>query len=320
MRSTLFSLFIPLASLALPVAHAAWPEKPIRVVVPSAPGGAPDVLMRALTQQMSKQMGVPFVIDNKPGGSYVIGTMDVVRAPADGYTLGYGNVISLATNKSLLAKVPYDAEKELSLISQAWRVNNLLVVNNDVPAKTIPELITLAKNNPGKLNFASDGNGTTAHLGMELFKAMTGTNMTHVPYKAVTTAVADLMGGGVQVLMANMPVVAANVQAGRLRALGISALKRSPDLPQVPAIAESVPGYEVVSWGGLVGPAGLPQDIVGRLNAEIRKALAEPGVQQQFKTLGADPAASTPEEFRNLSRSETEKWAKVIKLSGAKVD
>ena len=322
MRSRLLSL--PMLGLALiaplEAAQAAWPDKPIRVVVPSAPGGAPDVLMRALTQQMGKQMGVTFVIDNKPGGSYIIGTQDIVRAPADGYTLGYGNVISLATNRSLLPNVPYDPEKDLTLIGQTWRLSNFLVVNNKVPAKSIPELLAYAKKNPDKMAFASDGNGTTAHLGMELFKSMTGTAILHVPYKAVTGGVTDLIGGGVQIMMANIPVVASQVQSGNIRVLGISSAKRSPDFPQVPAIAESVPGFEVVSWGGLVGPAKLPPEIVARLNAEIRKALATPAVQQQFKILGADAASGTPEEFRQLSRTETEKWAKVIKASGAKVD
>ncbi|NML43630.1 tripartite tricarboxylate transporter substrate binding protein [Ramlibacter sp. G-1-2-2] len=322
MRSRLLFLSLSLAAVFAPLqaARAAWPEKPIRVIVPSAPGGAPDVLMRALTQQMSKQMGVPFVIDNKPGGSYVIGTMDVVRAPADGYTLAYGNVISLATNKSLLANVPYDAEKDLTLIGQAWRVNNFLVVNNNLPAKTLPELVSYAKQNPGKLTFASDGNGTTAHLGMELFKAMTGTNILHVPYKAATAGITDVIGGGVNMMMANIPAVVSHVQGGKLRALGISSLKRSPDYPQVPAIAETVPGFEVVSWGGLVGPAKMPPEIVERINSELHKALATPAVQQQFRTLGADAAPSSPEEFHQLARTETEKWAKVIKLSGAKVD
>jgi tripartite-type tricarboxylate transporter receptor subunit TctC len=301
-------------------ALAAWPDKPIRMIVPSAPGGAPDVLMRALSAQLSQQLGVPIVIDNRPGGSYTIGTMELVRAPADGYTLGYGNVVSLATNRSLLPNVPYDVDRDLSLISGTWRLTNLLVVNKDLPVKNVAELVAYARKNPGKLAFASDGNGTTAHLGMELFKAMTGANILHVPYKAATSGVTDLIGGGVQMMMANIPAVASQVQSGNIRVLGISSGGRSPDYPQVPAIAEAVPGFEVVSWGGLVGPAKLPPEIVMRLNAEIRKALASPAVQQQFKTLGADAAVGTPEQFRSLARLETEKWAKVIKASGAKVD
>jgi tripartite-type tricarboxylate transporter receptor subunit TctC len=199
-------------------------------------------------------------------------------------------------------------------------VVNLVVVNNNVPVKTIPELIAYAKKNPGKLAFGSDGNGTTAHLGMELFRSMTGVDMLHVPYKAATAAITDLIGGGVQVLMSNTPVIGPHVQQGKVRALGITSTQRSPAFPDIPPIADSVPGFEVVAWGGLVGPAHLPKDIVTRLNTEMRTALASPAVQERFKALGAEPTPSSPEEFRELSRRETEKWAKVVKFSGAKVD
>src|SRR5512133_2994159 len=243
-RFLISALLLATGALALP-ALAAYPEKPIRLIVPSAPGGAPDALMRALGQQLSVQMGVPVVIDNKPGGSYVIGTMDLVKSAPDGYTLAYGNVVSLATNKSLLATVPYDVDRDLTLIGNALRVSNLMIVNNDVPVKTVQELIAYAKKNPGKLAFASDGNGTTAHLGVELFKAMTGTHLLHVPYRAATSAMNDLMGGGVQLMMANTPVAGPQAQAGRVRAIGISSPHRSPTYPDVPAIAETVPGFEV---------------------------------------------------------------------------
>jgi tripartite-type tricarboxylate transporter receptor subunit TctC len=290
------------------------------MIVPSAAGGAPDVLMRALATQLSQQLGTPIIIDNKPGGSYTIGTMDLVHAPADGYTLAYGNIVSLATNRSLLPNVPYDVDKDLTLVSGVFRVVNLLVVNNDLPATTVPEFVAYAKKNPGKIAFASDGNGTTAHLGMELFKSMTGTYMLHVPYKAATSGMTDLISGSVQAMLTNLPVAVPHVNARRIRALGISSARRSDSLPKVPAIAESVPGFEVVAWGGIVGPANLPKDIVARLNTETRKALASPAVQERFKLLGADAAPSSPEEFRELARRESEKWAKVIKVSGAKVD
>lgn len=302
-------------------ALAAYPDKPIRLIVPSAPGGAPDVLMRALATQLSAQMGVPFVIDNKPGGSYTIGTMDLVRSAPDGYTLAYGNVVSLATNRSLLPNVPYDIDRDLTLISNAVRVVNLMVVNNNLPVKNVQELISYAKKNPGKLAFASDGNGTTAHLGVELFKSMTGTYLLHVPYRAATAAFTDLIGGGVQLMMVNSPVAGPHAQAGRVRAIGISGSQRSPTYPEIPTIAESgVPGFEVVAWGGLIGPGNMPKEIVSRLNSEVRAALAHPAVKERFKALGAETDPSTPEEFRELSRRETEKWARVIKFSGAKVD
>ncbi len=302
-------------------ALAAYPDKPIRLIVPSAPGGAPDALMRALAQQLSVQMGVPVVIDNKPGGSYVIGTMDLVKSAPDGYTLAYGNVVSLATNKSLLPTVPYDVDKDLTLVGNTLRLSNIMIVNNDVPVKTVPELIAYAKKNPGKLAFASDGNGTTAHLGVELFKATTGIHMLHVPYRAATSAVTDLIGGGIQMMMVNAPVSGPLAQAGKVRAIGISSPQRSPVYPDIPTIAEQgLPGFEVTAWGGIIGPANMPKDIVNRLNAEIRTALASPAVRERFRFLGADTAPSTPEEFREMSRVETVKWAKIVKFSGARID
>jgi tripartite-type tricarboxylate transporter receptor subunit TctC len=251
----------------------------------------------------------------------VIGTMELVRAPADGYTLAYGNVVSLATNRSLLATLPYDVEKDLTLVSNVLRVSNLMVVNNSLPVTSVPELIAYAKKNPGKLAFGSDGNGTTAHLGGELFKSMTGTDMLHVPYKGASAAITELIGGGIQLMIVNTPVSGPHAQAGRVRALGISSSQRSATYPDVPTIAESgVPGFEVVAWGGVVGPARMPGDIVARLNAEIRTALASPAVRDAYKALGAETAPSTPEQFRELSRVETAKWAKVVKVSGARID
>jgi tripartite-type tricarboxylate transporter receptor subunit TctC len=277
--------------------------------------------MRALAQQMSAQMGVPIVIDNKPGGSYTIGTMDLVHSAPDGYTLAYGNVVSLATNKSLLPNVPYNVDKDLTLISNALRLSNLLIVNNNLPVKNVQELIAYAKKNPGKLAFASDGNGTTAHLGVELFKYMTGTDMLHVPYRAATAAMTDLISGGVQLMIINTPVSGPQAQSGRVRALGISSAQRSATYPDIPTIAEAgVPGFEVVAWGGIVGPANMPKDIVARLNTEIHTALASPAVRERFKALGAETEPSTPEQFLDLSRRETVKWAKIVKISGARID
>ena len=321
LRRFLFPVLVAAAAAWSLPALAAYPDKPIRLIVPSAPGGAPDALMRTLAQQLSQQMGVPIVIDNKPGGSYVIGTMELVKAAPDGYTLAYGNVVSLATNRSLMASIPYDVEKDLTLVSNALRVSNLMIVNNEVPARSVPELVAYARKNPGKLAFASDGNGTTAHLGVELFKAMTGVHMLHVPYKAATAALNDLIGGGIQLMMVNTPVSGPQAQAGRVRAIGISSPQRSPTYPEVPTIAESgVPGFEVTAWGGIIGPANMPKDVVTKLNAEIRTALASPAVRERFKALGADADPSSPEEFRELSRRETVKWARIVKFSGAKID
>ena len=320
-RVLLWHCLAALLWLWAPAALAAYPDKPIRLIVPSAAGGAPDILMRTLATQLSLQMGVPFVIENKPGAAFVIGTMDVVRATPDGYTLGYGNIVSLATNRSLMAKVPYDVDKDLTLISNALRVVNLLVVNNDLPVKNFAELIAYAKRNPGKLVQGTAGNGTTGHLGGELLRMMTQTSMVHVPYKAATAAATDLIGGQVHVMFENTPVLAPHVQAGRMRALAISGAQRSPNYPDIPTVAESgVPGFDVAGWGGIIGPANMPPEIVARLNTEIRAALASPAVRERFKTLDAEVVPSTPEEFRDYARRETAKWARVIKESGAKLD
>lgn len=324
MKPSLFFLRAVLATVAVlwgVSAHAAYPERPIRLIVPSAPGGSPDVLTRVIAAQLSRQMGnVPIVVDNKPGGSYVIGTMELVRSPADGYTLAYGNVVSLATNRSLLANVPYDVDRDLTLIGNAFRVVNLMAVNNDLPIRSVADLIAYAKANPGKIAFGSDGNGTTSHLGTELFKSVAGVSMLHVPYKGAQAALTDLMSGAIQLVMMNTPVIGPHAQAGRLKVLGISSLSRSPSFPDTPPIADTVPGFEVSAWGGLIGPANIPRDIVMKLNTEIRRALSDPGVLERFRALGAEPTPSSPEEFRELSRVETEKWARVIKTSGARVD
>jgi tripartite-type tricarboxylate transporter receptor subunit TctC len=320
-RRLLAKLALALLTAVPFAAFAAYPEKPIKLIVPSAPGGAPDVLMRVLAARLSTQMGVSIIVENKPGGSYVIGTMEIVRAAPDGYTIGYGNVVSLATNRSLLSKVPYDIDKDLTLVSNVATLVNILAVNNDLPVKNVSELIAYAKKNPGKLSMASSGNGTTSHLGGELLKTMTNTEILHVPYKAATGGVNDLISGQIQVYMENSTVLGPHVRSGRVRALGISGSKRLNNYPEVPTVSEAgVPGFESVAWGGIMGPAGMPREIVERLNAEIRAALASPEVRERFKALDADPTPSSPEEFRDLSRRETEKWARVVKASGAKVD
>ena len=306
--------------VALP-AQAAYPEKPIRFIIPSAPGGSPDVLMRLLTTQLSQQMGVPFVVENKPGASFVLGTMDVVKAPADGYTLGYGNIVSLAINRSLQPSLPYDVERDLTLVSNCLHVFNLLAVNNDLPVRTVGELIEYAKKHPGKLTNGSSGNGTTGHLGGELFKVMAGVDIVHVPYKGSAQAINDLMGGQIQVMFDNVPSIGPHVKAGRVRGLGVSAPKRAASFADIPTIAEAgVPGYETNSWGGIIGPARLPREIVQRLHKEIRAALGVPSLVERYRQLDTEIEGGTPEEFLALVRRETPKWADVVRRSGAKLD
>jgi tripartite-type tricarboxylate transporter receptor subunit TctC len=302
-------------------APAAYPDKPVRFVVPSAVGGSVDILMRILTQQLSTQMGVAFVVENKPGASFVPGTMDIVKAAPDGYTLGYGNIVSLAINRSLLPALPYDVEKDLTLVSNCVRVFNMLAVNNDLPVRTVRELIDYAKKNPGKLSNGSSGNGTTGHLGGELFKALTGTDIVHVPYKGSAQAINDLISGNIQVMFDNVPSIGPHVKSGRVRGLGVSSPRRAATFPDVPTIAEAgVPGYETNSWGGIIGPARLPKEIILKLQQEIKKALAAPAVAERYRQLDTEPDGGTPAEFLELVRQETPKWAEVVKRSGAKLD
>jgi len=305
----------------LVAAHGAYPEKPIRFIIPSAAGGSPDVLMRILTAEMSKRLGVPFVIINKPGANFVIGTMDIVKAPPDGYTLGYGNIVSLAINYGLLPSVPYEIDKDLTLISNCVRVFNLLAVNNGVPVGSVSELIAYARKNPDKLVMASGGNGTTGHLGGELFKAMTGTTMLHVPYRGSAQAINDVISGEAHVIFDNLASIGRYAKAGRVRPLGVSGARRSPLFPDIPTIAEAgVPGYQTIAWGGIIGPAKLPRDIVEKLHREIVAALQSPAVRKRFAELDTDPDGSTPLEFLELTRRERPRWADVIKRSGAKLD
>jgi tripartite-type tricarboxylate transporter receptor subunit TctC len=302
-------------------AHAAYPEKPIRFVLPSAAGGSVDVLMRILAQQLSVQMNVPFVVENKPGASFVLGTMDIVRAPPDGYTLGYGNLVSLAINKSLLGSIPYDVEKDLTLVSNCVRVFNLLAVNNKLPVNTVQELVAYAKRNPGKLTTGSSGNGTTGHLGAELFKSMTGTFIVHVPYKGSPQAINDLIAGNIDMMFDNISSIGPHAKAGRVKGIAVSGPRRSPVFPDLPTVAEAgVPGYETVAWGGVIGPAKLPSEVVARLVKEIKAALAHPNVVERYRQLDTETDGGTPEEFMALVKRETPKWAEVIRRSGAKVD
>ncbi|HZS67416.1 MAG TPA: tripartite tricarboxylate transporter substrate binding protein, partial [Burkholderiales bacterium] len=264
---------------------------------------------------------VPIVVENKPGASFVLGTMDVVKAPPDGYTLGYGNIVSLAINRSLLPSLPYDPERDLTLISNVTHVFNMLAVNNDLPVHSVRELIDYAKKNPGKLTNGSSGNGTTGHLGGELFKSMTGVEIVHVPYKGSAQAINDLIGGQIQVMFDNVPSIGPHVKAGRVRGLGVSAPKRAGSFPDIPTIAEAgVPGYETNSWGGVIGPARLPREVVLKLNGEIKAALAVPAVAERYRQLDSEVDGSTPEEFLALVRRETPKWGEVVRRSGAKID
>jgi tripartite-type tricarboxylate transporter receptor subunit TctC len=308
--------------LSVPLlARAAWPDKPIRLVVPSAAGGSPDLICRVLTNELSKTMGTSIVVDNKPGAGGAIGIQEVTRAAPDGYTLGYANVVTLAINQSLYSKLAYDADKQLASVALLGYVQNALVVNNNLPAKNIKELIVLAKSRPGKLTMGSAGNGTTGHLGGELFKNMTGTFITHVPYRGSPQAIQDLIGGQIDLMFDNLSSILPHIKSGRVRALAVSGSRRSPALADVPTIAEAgVTGYETTAWGGIVAPADTPRELIGRLNAEINKILAMPSVAERYAQLAFETTIAPPDRLFERALRERPMWAQVIKRSGAKVD
>ena len=302
-------------------AQAPYPAKPIRIVVPFPAGGTTDILARAVAQKLTDTTGQPVVVDNRPGAGANIGAELVAKSAPDGYTLLMGTVGTHAINASLYARMPYDHVKDFAPIILVAGVPNVLAINPSVPANSVQELIAYGKANPGKLNFASSGSGTSIHLAGELFKTMTGVQMTHVPYKGSAPAIADLLGGQVQLMFDNLPSALPHIKAGKLKALAVTSAQRSPALPDVPTVAESgLPGFEASSWFGLLAPAGTPKEIVARLNGEVAKWLATPEAKEKLASQGAIAAGQSSEDFVHHIAAETAKWQKVVKESGAKVD
>ncbi|OOG43828.1 MFS transporter [Polaromonas sp. A23] len=308
------------AMVASPVFAQSYPSKPIRLVVPSAAGGSPDVICRLLGNELSVALGQPVVIDNKPGAGGALGMSEIARAAPDGYTLGYGNVVTLAINKSLYSKLPYDPDA-LTSIALMGTVQNALVVRNELPVKTVRELIDYAKARPGRLNMGSAGNGTTGHLGGELFKSLTGTFITHVPYRGSPTAIQDLIGGQIDMMFDNLSSIGPHIKNGRVRALGVSGKRRSPLFPQLPTLDEAgVKGYETTAWGGIVGPKGLPPEMVERLNVEINRILSTPAMREKYAQMAFETMASPPNLLMTMAKIESPRWAEVVRRSGAKVE
>ena len=299
-------------------AQATWPSKPIRIVVTFTPGGAPDTLARILAEKWSS-LGQPIYVDNKPGAGGNIGADFVAKSAPDGATLVVGTVGTHAINPALYANIPYNAQRDFTPIAFLASTPNLLVVNNDVPARTVPELIALAKKEP--LTFGSSGSGTSIHLSGELFNTLAGVKMQHIPYKGRAAAIPDLVGGRITMIFDNMPSALPMVQAGQLRALAVTSAQRSPAAPQIPTLAESgLPGFEATSWFALFAPAGLPRDVQAKINAETLRVLAMPEVKEKLAALGLDPNPGTPEQLATFQQAELTKWAKVVKASGAKAD
>ncbi|NOV27291.1 tripartite tricarboxylate transporter substrate binding protein [Cupriavidus necator] len=303
-----------------------YPAKPIRLVVPFAAGGTTDILARAVAAELAKLPGWNVVVDNKPGAGGNIGADIVAKAAPDGYTLLMGTVGTHGINQSLYGKLPFDPIKDFAPITEVAAVPNVLVLNPAFAQQnkidSVKDLIAYARANPGKINMASSGNGTSIHLAGELFKTQTRTFMVHFPYKGSGPALTDLAGGTVQVMFDNLPSSMALIKSGKLKALAVTSAKPSPALPGVPTIAQAagLPQYEASSWFGMLAPAGTPPDIIHRIQQEVAKALGAPAVRERLQAQGAEPVGNTPEQFAAFIRAETTKWARVVKDSGAKVD
>jgi tripartite-type tricarboxylate transporter receptor subunit TctC len=306
--------------LVAPLAHAqSYPAKPVRLIIGYAPGGSADITARLMAQWLSERLGQSFIVEGRPGGGTNIATELVVRAQPDGYTLLLVAPAN-AINASLYDKLNYNFIRDIAPVAGLIRFPNVMEVNPAVPAKTVPEFIAYAKANPGKLNMASSGSGSTIHVSGELFKMMTGVNMIHVPYKGSAPALADMIGGQVQVMFDNVPTSIEFIKAGKLRPLAVTSATRLAVLPGLPTVGDFVPGYEASSWYGIGAPRGTPTEIVDKLNKEINTILADPKTKARFADLGAALLAGSPAEFGTHVAEETEKWAKVVKFAGAKPD
>jgi len=321
-RDAIGFLSIGLPALMISAGRAAavdYPARPVRFVVGYPPGGATDILARLVGQRLSERLGQQFVVENKPGAGNNIGTETVVNAQPDGYTVLLVNPANYI-NTTLYANLKFNFVRDIVPIASFNRVPNVMTVNKDVPARNVAEFIAYLKANPGKVNMASSGNGTSVHLSGEMFMVMTGTRMQHVPYRGAAPAITDMLGGQVQVIFDNMPSIIQHIRSGALRALGVTTAPRSPQLPDVQAIAETVPGYEASALFGMGAPKNTPKEIVEKLNAEVNAVLAEPDVRQRLVELGGEPLIQSPEAFGDDIKAETGKWKKVVEFAGLKVE
>ena len=315
------SALVLASTLALCSAAVAadYPVKPVKWIVPYPPAGTTDVLARIVAQWLTEKMGQPFVVENKPGAGNNIGTEMVVKAEPDGYTMLLVNPAN-GINATLYKGLSFNVIRDIAPVAGLVRTPNVMEVTPSLPVKTVKEFIDYCKANPGKINMASSGSGTSVHLSGELFKSMTGCDMTHVPYRGAGPALIDLIGGQVHVIFDNLPSSIGHIKSGKLRALAVTSEGREPSLPQVPTVAETVPGYEATAWFGIGMPKGTPRDIVEKVNAEVNRALADPKMRERLAELGGKPIGGTPEDFGKVIAAETAKWEKVVISSGAKVE
>jgi tripartite-type tricarboxylate transporter receptor subunit TctC len=317
------ALALGLALMVAAPAHAVYPERPVTMVVPFSAGGTTDILARIVGEELSKRLGQQIVIDNRAGAGGNTGTAVVAKAAPDGYTLVMGTIGTHAINTSIYKSMPYDPVQDFAPVTMVAKVPNVLVVHPSAPFRTVAELIAYAKAHPGELNFASSGNGSSIHLSGELFKAMTGTDIVHVPYKGSGPAVIDMISGQVplMIMFDNLPSSLPHIEAGKLVPLGVTSATRSQVLPDVPTIAEAgLPGYEATPWFGVLAPAGTPNEVIGKLHQEIVAVLALPTVQQRLIEQGAEAGGDTPEHFAEVIKADLAKWAALIKERGISVD
>ncbi len=311
------------ACLAFAAAGAAaqYPDRPIRFIVPQAPGSATDTVARILSPELSKALGQAVVVENRPGGALTIGIDAVAKSAPDGYTLGMGPIGALAITRHMVAKLPYDIERDLQPVALVARGHLLLATSPSFPVKSVRELIDYAQKNPGKLVNASSSNGSPGHVAGELFKHMTGTMIVHVPYKGGAMAINDLIAGHVQVIWESLNSIAPHARSGKVRALAVSGARRSPGFPDLPTIAEAgVPGYEAGTWTGVIAPANLPRPVLAKLNAAVNEAIRSQLFTERFAMIGDEPAGGTPEQFAETIKRDSARWAEVVKRSGAKID
>jgi tripartite-type tricarboxylate transporter receptor subunit TctC len=312
--AALSAVLAPGAALA-----ADYPVRPVKWIVPYPPAGTTDVLARIVAQWLTEKMGQPFVVENRPGAGNNLGTESVINAPPDGYTMLLVNPAN-GINATLYKDLKFNFIRDIAPVAGLVRTPNVMEVTPTLPVKTVAEFIAYCKANPGKINMASSGTGTSVHLSGELFKFMTGCDMVHVPYKGAGPALIDLIGGQVQVIFDNLPSSAGHIKSGRLRALGVTSEQREPSLPGVPTVGETVPGYEATAWFGIGMPKGTPRDIIDKINAEVNRALADPKMRERLAELGGKPLAGSADDFGKVIAAETAKWAKVVISSGAKVE
>ena len=318
-RAAVVSAVAIVAAGVQPAQALDYPTRPVRWVVPYPPAGTTDVLARIMAQWLSEKMGQQFLVENKPGAGNNIGTELVITSPPDGYTMLLVNPAN-GINATLYKDLKFNFVRDIQPVAGLVRTPNVMEVTNSLPVKTVAEFIAYCKANPNKINMASSGSGTSVHLSGEHFKSMTGCQMLHVPYKGAGPALTDLIGGQVHVIFDNLPSSAGHIKGGRIRALAVTSAQREPSMPELPTVAETVPGYEATAWFGIGMPKGTPREIVDKVNAEVNRALADPKMRERLAELGGRPISGTPEDFGKVIVAETEKWAKVVNESGAKVE